>query len=320
MCFTRGAFGTTAATVQRSTVDGGNVTEIANSGQGDYNCGWSPDGAKIAYVQGIFGNGDLKVKSSDGTGTPSDLVPNVAGRFDGNPDWAPNPSPLCNDAAVAVDFNGSASIPLACTDPLPQSSSVTRSIVTPPAHGRLSGIANNRVTYTPAPNFSGTDQFTFKGNDGTSDSKVATVRLTVKPLAESAAAISLLRVAPARWRLGSALATIARARVGTTISFNMTKPARVTLRFARAAAGRKVGRRCAAPRPSNRKRKRCTRFVNAGALTFNGHAGLNRVKFQGRLSPGRRLSVGLYRLTVGATDSGGRRSRPVTASFRIVRR
>ena len=68
LCFTRGAFGTTMATVQRSTVTGTNVTQIAGSGLGDYNCAWSPDGTKIAYVQGIFGNGDLMVRNSDGTG------------------------------------------------------------------------------------------------------------------------------------------------------------------------------------------------------------------------------------------------------------
>ena len=62
-------FGSTAATVMRSTVTGTNVTTIANSGLGDYNCAWSPDGTKIAYVQGIFVNGDLMVKNADGTGT-----------------------------------------------------------------------------------------------------------------------------------------------------------------------------------------------------------------------------------------------------------
>ena len=79
LCFTRGAFGTTAAKVMRSTVTGTNVTTIANSGLGDYNCAWSPDGTKIAYVQGVFGNGDLMVKNADGSGTPTALVTNVAG-------------------------------------------------------------------------------------------------------------------------------------------------------------------------------------------------------------------------------------------------
>ena len=137
LCFTRGTFGTTQATVQRSTVSGANVTQIANSGQGDYNCAWSPDGTKIAYVQGIFSNGSLMVKNSDGTGTASDLVPNVAGRFDGNPDWTRNPSPTCQDASVTISFNGSASIPLTCIDPAPGNDPVTLSIVSSPAHGSL---------------------------------------------------------------------------------------------------------------------------------------------------------------------------------------
>ena len=37
-----------------------------------------------------------------------------------------------------------------------------------PAHGTLSGTAP-ALTYTPAPNFNGTDSFTFKANDGTGD-------------------------------------------------------------------------------------------------------------------------------------------------------
>ena len=57
LCFTRGPFGTTSATVQRSAITGGIVTPIANTGTGDYNCVWSPDRTKIAYVSGTFGNG-----------------------------------------------------------------------------------------------------------------------------------------------------------------------------------------------------------------------------------------------------------------------
>ncbi|MEI6606050.1 MAG: Ig-like domain-containing protein, partial [Verrucomicrobiota bacterium] len=54
-------------------------------------------------------------------------------------------------------------------------------IVTPPAHGSLSGTAPN-VTYTPASNYYGADSFTFKVNDGIVDSAVATVSLTVTPV------------------------------------------------------------------------------------------------------------------------------------------
>ena len=320
LCFTRGAFGTTSATVQRSTITGGSVTQIANSGQGDYNCAWSPDGTMIAYVQGTFSNGDLKMKNSDGSGTATDLVPNVAGRFDGNPDWARNPSPTCQDESVSIGFNGTASILLNCVDPAPENDPVTLSLVTPPAHGSLGSIHQNSVTYTPQPNFSGADQFTIKGNDGTSDSNVATIHVTIHR--DTPATISSLKLVPQRWRLGTRLAHISSkvTPIGTLISFNLSKPARVKLTFAEATPGRQINRRCVAADRSNRTRRRCTRFIKAGSLSFTGHAGLNRIKFDGRLSRTQTLTVGNYRLTVDATDSAGTRSRARTATFAITKR
>src|SRR5215813_4861258 len=37
------------------------------------------------------------------------------------------------------------------------------------------------LTYTPNPNFAGSDRFTFKVNDGDKDSNIATVTITVRP-------------------------------------------------------------------------------------------------------------------------------------------
>lgn len=51
--------------------------------------------------------------------------------------------------------------------------------VTPPSHGSLSGTAPD-LTYTPDPGFVGVDSFTFVVNDGTFDSKTATVTLNVR--------------------------------------------------------------------------------------------------------------------------------------------
>jgi len=60
------------------------------------------------------------------------------------------------------------------------SATLTYQIVTPPAHGALSGLPP-RLTYTPVPNFSGTDSFTFRVHDGTVNSADATVTLNVTP-------------------------------------------------------------------------------------------------------------------------------------------
>ena len=318
LCFTRGAFLSPMATVQRSTIAGTNVAPIANSGLGDYNCAWSPDGSKIAFAEGVMGAGDVMVKNSDGSGTATALVPNVAGRFDGNPDWTRNPPPTCQDASVTISFNGSAVIPLTCIDPAPGNDPVTLSLVSTPAHGSLGSITGNSVTYTPRPNFSGADQFTFKGNDGTSDSNVATIHLTVNP--DTPATISSLSLLPARWRLGSRLAQFSskRAPVGTQISFKLSKAATAKLAFAKLTPGRQVNHRCVASNRSNRNRRRCTREIAAGSLSFNAHLGVNRVRFQGRLSSTRKLTVGSYRLTLSATDTVGTPSRSQTATFTIV--
>ena len=48
-------------------------------------------------------------------------------------------------------------------------------LVTGPAHGTLTLNADGSFTYTPAANYNGTDSFTYKANDGTLDSNVATV-------------------------------------------------------------------------------------------------------------------------------------------------
>ena len=53
--------------------------------------------------------------------------------------------------------------------------------IVPPSHGTLSGTAPN-LTYTPNPGFTGTDSFTFYVNDGTADSNIATVSVTVNPV------------------------------------------------------------------------------------------------------------------------------------------
>src|SRR5205807_2286641 len=58
---------------------------------------------------------------------------------------------------------------------------LTYSVVAGPTHGAVSGTAPN-VTYTPAANYNGPDSFTFKAKDGTVDSNVATVTLTVTPV------------------------------------------------------------------------------------------------------------------------------------------
>jgi len=325
LCFTRGTYGTTKATVWRSTITGTNQTLIANSGLGDYNCAWSPDGTKIAYVQGTFTNGDLEVKSSDGSGSATDLVPNVVGRFDGNPDWAPNPSPACADSSVTVGFNAFAMVPLSCTDPAPENDLVTRSIVSSPTHGSVGSVIGNSVIYTPGLNFSGTDQFTFKGNDGTSNSQVATVKLivngpttsTIQPPAITAASLT-----NKRFRVGQQATAISAKKVplGTAFRFTLSAAAKLQITITRSAPGLRRGRSCLAPTTKLKRAhaKRCTRTLTVGTLTRASQPqGADSVAFSGRVGH-RPLTPGAYNAVLSSSNAGGR-SNAVTLAFVVVR-
>ena len=82
-----------------------------------------------------------------------------------------------NDARPSTtDEDTPKAITLTATDV--DGATLTYAIVDAPAHGTLSGTAP-ALTYTPAANYNGPDSFTFKANDGTADSNVATVSITV---------------------------------------------------------------------------------------------------------------------------------------------
>ena len=57
---------------------------------------------------------------------------------------------------------------------------LTAALVADAAHGHISLAANGSFTYAANAGFSGTDTFTYRANDGTADSNVATVTITVK--------------------------------------------------------------------------------------------------------------------------------------------
>src|SRR3989442_8940445 len=87
-----------------------------------------------------------------------------------------NHAPVANAQAVTTLEDTAKAITL--TAPDVDGDPLTYSVVTAPAHGTLSGAAPT-LTYTPAANYNGTDSFTFKANDGTVDSALATVSLTI---------------------------------------------------------------------------------------------------------------------------------------------
>ncbi len=88
----------------------------------------------------------------------------------------PNRPPVAANQNVTTPLNTAKAITLAASDA--DGNTLTYSVVTQPASGTLTGTAPN-LTYTPVTGFSGTTSFTYKANDGTLDSGIATVTITV---------------------------------------------------------------------------------------------------------------------------------------------
>jgi IgGFc binding protein/Big-like domain-containing protein len=87
-----------------------------------------------------------------------------------------NHAPVAN--AKTLTLNQGTSAPLVLTGSDPDNDPITFRVTTSPAHGALSGTPPN-LTYTPATNFYGTDNFEYVANDGAVDSAPATVAITV---------------------------------------------------------------------------------------------------------------------------------------------
>jgi hypothetical protein len=106
------------------------------------------------------------------------------------------------------------------------------------------------------------------------------------------------------------------APIGTTFKFTLNGAAKVRLDFTQPGAGRKVRGKCIARTKHHKDKVRCT--LLAGARTFSGHAGTNKVVFKGWLSHSKKLKPGRYTLVITAiTASVGTTTRKL--NFTVVK-
>ena len=89
-----------------------------------------------------------------------------------------NHQPVADAQSVSLVQDTSANITLTGSDP--DGDPITFTVVTSPTHGNLTGTAPV-LAYQPNAGFIGSDSFTFKVNDGQTDSVPATVSLTINP-------------------------------------------------------------------------------------------------------------------------------------------
>ena len=167
---------------------------------GDYSAmSVDPDGCTFWYTNEYYEATGLNWQTRIGSFKFAPCTP-----ADTNPPTASNET-ASTDQGVAVPVTLHGSDVEVCE--------LTFSIVAAPANGSLGPITNNlcasgspnadtaSVTYTPSAGFSGTDSFTYKVNDGTSDSNIATVSIAVSAPATYDQVV-LADSPAAYWRLG----------------------------------------------------------------------------------------------------------------------
>jgi|RhiMethySRZTD1v2_1073278.scaffolds.fasta_scaffold13244_1 uncharacterized repeat protein (TIGR03803 family) len=130
----------------------------------------------------------VHVRASFSNGQPwHGFADNVAIGFGGNPPIVynfdiDNHSPVATDDSYATNLNTTLNVSapgVLGNDTDADGNPLAASLVAAPSHGVLTLNANGSFAYTPDANYSGPDSFTYKANDATSDSNVATVSLTV---------------------------------------------------------------------------------------------------------------------------------------------
>ncbi|MEX7471267.1 Ig-like domain-containing protein, partial [Mycobacterium adipatum] len=92
-----------------------------------------------------------------------------------------NDVPVAGNDSYTVNEDSTLAGNVLSNDSDAESLSLTATLVSGPTHGTLTLYPNGSFTYTPAPNYKGTDSFTYTASDGTAISSVAVVSISVAP-------------------------------------------------------------------------------------------------------------------------------------------
>jgi VCBS repeat-containing protein len=94
----------------------------------------------------------------------------------------PNSAPVANADSYSVAEDAVLTVPapgVLANDTDANNDTLTATLVNGPSHGMLTLNPDGSFSYTPAANHNGSDSFTYKANDGTADSGVASVSINI---------------------------------------------------------------------------------------------------------------------------------------------
>ena len=154
--------------------DGGSLTITNLTQPSNGSVAIKPQNNTVNYTpnSGFTGVDTFTYTANDGTSDSSVVTVTVTVA-------AANNAPVAvNDTASTVE-DVAVNISVLANDTDADGDSLTVANLTQPTNGSVTVSSNNKVDYTPNSGFIGVDTFTYTANDGTDDSNVATVTVTV---------------------------------------------------------------------------------------------------------------------------------------------
>jgi len=166
-------------------------------------------GANLTYTpnKDYSGSDSFSFKANDGTVDSNTATVNITVT-------PQNDAPVAKSQTLTIKEDLAAAITLVATDA--DGNTLSYALVGTPQHGVLTGSGAN-LTYTPNKDYSGSDSFSFKANDGTVDSNTATVNITVTP--QNDAPVAKSQTLTIKEDLAAAITLVATDADGNTLSY-----------------------------------------------------------------------------------------------------
>src|SRR5262249_35840934 len=100
-----------------------------------------------------------------------------------------NDAPVANPDTATTDEDTSVNIDVLANDTDVTGNTLHRSRYSQATHGTVTLNADGTLKYTPAPDYNGSDSFSYTANDGTVDSNTTTGTVTINPVNDAPVAV-----------------------------------------------------------------------------------------------------------------------------------
>ena len=160
-----------------STPNGTTLSAVVATGPSHGTLTLNADGSfTYTPAAGFVGNDSFSYRATDSSGASAPVTVAIA---------VAAGTPVANADSYGATAGGTLSIPAAtgvlANDSTPNGTTLTAVVATGPAHGSLTLNPDGSFSYTPAAGYVGVDTFSYRANDGRSQSGTVTVSIAVAP-------------------------------------------------------------------------------------------------------------------------------------------